>query len=399
MSAARHSKHLATRFFLSLLLASRLLIHNVRYRPFGSPKAWRTEAQSYDSLTVSAASPIETFSSTNSRSRVSAQGLREIEHRSASPSTSPPTSRPTPRKRIRRRGPSPSGSEFSNDDQSFRARGRLEHVLSPEQTLRESPCPFSNTTTWRSLFDSNNAAVPVDIDANFTKAYAEDTTADRPHHIMYRRNYFAVSVSYRLRPPPGSVDNKLYVRELHLRYPIEALLVKMRGVKNNEQGDDVHISVFTAKRGPPIFPPPPLEQKMQPKVDIEPRGFPGTSGYGRTVLEGPKQHTFSRLQFRKATDNNGDRRRRQSFFRVVVELVALIERPAGNKERIKIASAISGRLLVRGRCPNSFKQQRSPTIRKRQPRKATLGRPKGKDAKSRSVTKATQSPKKENKHL
>ena len=261
-----------------------------------------------------------------------------------------------------------------------------------QQVLPESSCSFGNKSSWRYLYDSHGGKVPVDLHAKFTKAYLEDGAAEVPHHIMYRRNYFAVAVHYTLRPPAENVNDSLYVIDGNEKCVVKSISLRMRATKDREMGEEVALSVFTTKRGPPIFPTPLLEQRMAPNMRDHDDVYRVSTGHGLEVVEAPIHHTFSRLQFRKATDNNGVRRRGQSYYRVVIEMYASIAGPERRKYSVKIASIISGPLLVRGRCPNSF-EPHDPTNRKRKPAKSRTKTHKQKGAKPQGITKNENRPK------
>jgi meiosis-specific transcription factor NDT80 len=80
--------------------------------------------------------------------------------------------------------------------------------------------------------------------------------------------------------------------------------------------------------------------------------------YGSTQHQGPPQsHTFERIQFQKATANNGKRRAQQQYFHVVVELFADVGRH-GDPQWIKIATSQSHPMVVRGRSPGHYKDNR-----------------------------------------
>lgn len=259
-------------------------------------------------------------------------------------------------------------------------------TASLQQHLPESFCPFSQTISWRTLYDSHGLAVPANIYAKFTRAYLVDSSGVQHHHILYRRNYFAVAVNYTLRPPTEHVDPALYMYDDNSRCLVKTVSLRMRAVKDHEHGEEVILSIFTSKRGPPIYPPPLLEQKMQPNMRDYADVYSESTGYGRDLLHRPIHYTFTRLQFRKATENNGARRRGQSYYRIVVEMYASVVWPSGQEEQVKVASTISGLLLVRGRCPNSFEPY-DPTNKKRKPAKVRQGRPNVKKARPKDVDK------------
>ncbi|GAD95970.1 NDT80 / PhoG like DNA-binding family protein [Paecilomyces variotii No. 5] len=75
----------------------------------------------------------------------------------------------------------------------------------------------------------------------------------------------------------------------------------------------------------------------------------------------PTQHTFERIQFQRATANNGKRRAQQQYYNLVVDLYAEIPSPLGSavkKQWVKIARRISDPMVVRGRSPGHYKDGR-----------------------------------------
>ena len=271
-------------------------------------------------------------------------------------------------------------------DSEYDGNGSAGRYARAHTPLAETFCPFGPTAACKILYDTHGQSVPVTIHAKFARQYLENRGDRQPYHIMYRRNYFAVSINYSLSPPTGPANGNLYLNEQGLHQRVKALGVRMRAVKNKEHGEDVPISVFTAKRGPPMNPAPPLERELQPNMQRGTKIYSDSTGHGDDVRERPIHHTFQRLQFRKATENNGVRRRGQSFYHMVVELRASVIGRNGGDEWVKVASTISGPLLVRGRCPNSFEPY-DPTNLKRRPQKTQKGRPKSATARPQGITK------------
>lgn len=241
------------------------------------------------------------------------------------------------------------------------------------QALRECHCPFEESTTWNRIYDSNGVTVPAMIFAKFRSKCLDKSNASESHYITYRRNYFANEMWFELKPPTRFADGKLYVDYEDATYPVKSFGVRMRAVNTDEQGEDVEISVFTAKRDHPIEPTPVLQQKMQPNMTGYRHVYDESTGFGHSKFPLPVFHSFFHMQFRQATKNNGSRRKQQSYYRIIVELRVLILGPFGDEVWIKIASTISGSLVVRGRCPGSFADD--PNYRKSKPRKRSHRRP------------------------
>ena len=217
---------------------------------------------------------------------------------------------------------------------------------------------FHATKMKGDMRDAAGVQVPVAINAVFVlkKKAARQVNC----LILYRRNYFGIQASYGLNPPPdSSPDETLYLyRDNHEPAPIQNLYMCMRGVVEREDGPDIKIVVFNAKRKPlhEGQEPPPIEpQKMKPLKEST-RFYPKSTGDRHDNLNVPLNHTFPRNQFRAATQNNGARRSDQQFYHILLELEAEII-VDGVPERFVIASRMSEPLVVRGRCPLSFQEK------------------------------------------
>ena len=69
------------------------------------------------------------------------------------------------------------------------------------------------------------------------------------------------------------------------------------------------------------------------------------------------EHSFERIQFKQATQNNGKRRAAQQYYHLVIELYADVGTRA--KERfIKVAFRKSAQMIVRGRSPGHYSTDR-----------------------------------------
>ncbi len=216
---------------------------------------------------------------------------------------------------------------------------------------------FYETKIREDMRDAAGVRVPVVIQARFV--LKKKAARQRTFWILYRRNYFGIQGSYNLNPlPDSSSDETLYLyRENHKRKPIQALLMSMRGVVESEEGPEIKIVVFNAKRKPlhEGKEPPPIEpQRMKPLTEGSTKYYTASTGDRHDHMNVPMNHTFHRNQFRAATQNNGARRTEQQFYHILLELKAeIIEN--GVPKLFTIASKMSEPLVVRGRCPLSFK--------------------------------------------
>lgn len=69
----------------------------------------------------------------------------------------------------------------------------------------------------------------------------------------------------------------------------------------------------------------------------------------------PSSYTFERIQFQKATANNGKRRAQQQYFHVIVELYAGVSGRGHHDQWVLIATKESDPMVVRGRSPGHYK--------------------------------------------
>ncbi|CAD6568814.1 MAG: hypothetical protein ASARMPREDX12_001853 [Alectoria sarmentosa] len=182
--------------------------------------------------------------------------------------------------------------------------------------------------------------------------------------ILYRRNYYGIQGSYALHPSPDpSPEETLWLDgDDHKPKLVVAVYMRMRGVVDSETGPIIPIVVFNAKRKPlhpgDNPPPAPDRQRMKPIREGSTKLYVPSTGDRADNINVPMNHTWPRNQFRAATQNNGSRRTEQQFYHVVVELMAEVF-VDGTPQSFIVASVMSEPLVVRGRCPLSFKPKNS----------------------------------------
>ena len=247
--------------------------------------------------------------------------------------------------------------------------------LSDERApLPKTDLPFDDTKMKCPVYDREGLNVPVEISCRFMKQYNEDKDC----WIFYRRNYFAVTCSYSFKPPGPITGGRIYLSRPSdpCGQPILAFAMRIRGVINAENGKEMEIVVFNTKRrsiGKPEM------RKMKPNMPGYSRVYAKSTGdclnnshAQNSYTPPPNNFTFLRNQFRLATQNNGRRRKEQDYYHIIVELMAEVE-VAGTLSRdwVKIASRISGPILTRGRCPQSFESfdPSNPDHGRRKPRR------------------------------
>ncbi|KAJ1331667.1 meiosis-specific transcription factor NDT80 [Microdochium nivale] len=179
----------------------------------------------------------------------------------------------------------------------------------------------------------------------------------------YRRNYFACVCAYNYSPmlqtaiqftPAGSSQT----------YTVFGFAMSISAVVAESDSQQIDLVQHTPKRdkGPVSKP---------EKVRLEPKPAPALGLYGTDpharMFEGgyiannrgnfPTDHTFERIQFKQATANNGKRRAAQQYYHLVIELYGDV----GNQSAdpfIKVAQRKSAKMIVRGRSPGHYQQDR-----------------------------------------
>lgn len=201
---------------------------------------------------------------------------------------------------------------------------------------------------------------------------------DPPRHIQYRRNFMITTrVRYMLvyqRCPPEPED-QLYLGhpETGERMIVQTLGVRLRGVIDDEDGAFAEVCHLTPQRnpiGPPVF------KSLRPSNGEElsdPILWGPSTGHFDKERVKRQVASFDHYQFRKATPNNGARRKQQALHRVVHDLIAIVSTPDDpNQEEIRVASRTSSALETRGRCPKSFEpfDKSNPHHNRRKPQTA-----------------------------
>lgn len=254
------------------------------------------------------------------------------------------------------------GESDSDKDDQFEGDDAAGWALHPD-TIRVGIPDFYNTKTRADMRDAAGVQVPVVIHARFV--LKKRAARQRACWILYRRNYFGIQGSYNLKPLANSCANEtLYLyRDNYRPEPIRALFMCMRGVVEKEEGPEIKIVVFNAKRKPlhegkgtpPIQP-----QRMKPLTEGSIKYYVESTGDRQDHMNVPMNHTFHRNQFRAATQNNGARRTEQQYYHILLELKAEVI-VDGVAELFTVASTLSDPLVVRGRCPLSFKKNKGHT--------------------------------------
>ncbi|MCJ1260292.1 hypothetical protein MMC22_000152 [Lobaria immixta] len=243
------------------------------------------------------------------------------------------------------------------------------HYGVPAQTVP----PFEKTQSLHPIVDTKGQTVQVELHAKIDKGFFK---ADSDW-TCYRRNYFSVACSYTLKPPSGFTSEPLYLNRSNSATSehIRALAICITARVSGDEGKAIDLVQHTPKRDKgPLGRPEKIKLMPMPPGSLghytEPAGLsPGSqltsdydSAYPTSSPNSQQNQTtanFERIQFKNATANNGKRRAAQQYFHIVVELFAEVSSSQSSEGQwIKVASRISARMVVRGRSPGHYSDDR-----------------------------------------
>ncbi|KAI9785305.1 MAG: hypothetical protein M1839_000322 [Geoglossum umbratile] len=236
--------------------------------------------------------------------------------------------------------------------------------------------PLEATLVLHRIASADGHNVQPEIHARIDKGFF---LADQDW-TCYRRNYFSVACSYSLRPP---VVSTLFLnRNSAVPENIIAFAMSISAVVDGSGGKAIELVQHTPKRdkGPQGKPD---RVKLSPQPAAALGAFPGLPTVSNPLLSGSQvpgqqeyeqsysqqsqqQQTvanFDRIQFKSATANNGKRRAAQQYYHLIVELYAEIGGHPSNTlgpdgRLVKVATRISAPMVVRGRSPGHYQDDR-----------------------------------------
>ncbi|KAH7072535.1 hypothetical protein FB567DRAFT_205194 [Paraphoma chrysanthemicola] len=259
-------------------------------------------------------------------------------------------------------------------------------TYSTHSSSNESP-PFNAQETWGTIISDGQTIVP-NIDAKIEKGFflSGDST-----WTCYRRNYFAVNVSFALTP--WTPNARLYLDQGNGKGQdqIQSMAVSLAAAVDGTGGKTIELIQHTPKRDKG----PQLKMKKELLAPTPPGKSHDHGGYGlnnfhqTSTAPGPQlplqadgdsstqfspashansnyQHNFERIQFKSATANNGKRRAQQQYYHLIVELWANVQSPRDQEPRwVKVAARSSNPVVVRGRSPSHYQNEGplNPTAR------------------------------------
>lgn len=242
----------------------------------------------------------------------------------------------------------------------------------------ESP-PFNPQENYTTIM-SDGATITPTLDAKIEKGFFLS-----PDQVWtcYRRNYFAVNVSFGLAP--WTPNARLYLDQGNGKphEQIQSMAVSLAAAVDGSAGKTIELIQHTPKRDKG----PQLPMKKELLAPTPPGKSHDHSAYGMSnfhqssAAPGPNlplqadtdssqqysptthansnsQHAFERIQFKSATANNGKRRAQQQYYHLIVELWANIQSPRDNDPRwVKVAAKLSHPVVVRGRSPSHYQNE------------------------------------------
>ncbi len=230
--------------------------------------------------------------------------------------------------------------------------------------------PFAKTRVVQPVTDKKGLSVQVELQAKIDKGFFQ--TDPEQDWTCYRRNYFSVDCSYSLKPCYNPASEPLYLG----RDRIQAFAMCISARVDGEEGKVIDLVQHTPKRdkGPMGRP---EKVKLMPHLSGSLSIYDGGGGISPnsqltspdyepvyapsapTQQQSQTKATFDRIQFKTATANNGKRRAAQQYFHIVVEMFADV--PSSQplpSPWVKIATRISAPMVVRGRSPGHYSEDR-----------------------------------------
>lgn len=246
------------------------------------------------------------------------------------------------------------------------ASGMPFHLKAYDQDSNRLPysLPFKDQERFYEIRQEDGICVLPEIHCEIERGFFMSIDGD---WTCYRRNYFSTTCSYSLHPP--AEPNQLFLSSpdskssLHKNEKIRSIAMSLSAIVDGIVGRTavVELVQHTPKRDKgPQTPIKLIELLPTTAHDIAKYGNPPLpGGFTRQLLATPATtHTFERVQFKSATQNNGRRRAQQQHYRVRVELWADVRSRADTSPAwIKVAQRDSTPVVVRGRSPSHYQNE------------------------------------------
>ncbi|CAG7940782.1 unnamed protein product [Penicillium salamii] len=272
-----------------------------------------------------------------------------------------------------------SGTPRALEGSLDRSRGTMFQQSMVESSPRSQPQveapPFDDTTHLETIvaeFGGQYQTVKPEVQAKMGRGFFPSDNK----WTCYRRNYFAVTCGFGLHP--WSPTAPLYIRYHDQQLePIHGFAMAISAIVNGQYNETRELVQHTPKRDKQserkpgrvvLQPSPPPSFTSNSTVNGNLSGFAigsqsidyNSSFTGASQsCQPPTTHMFERIQFQKATANNGKRRAQQQYYNLVVELYAQIASSVpGETQWVQIARRHSHPMVVRGRSPGHYKDGR-----------------------------------------
>lgn len=217
--------------------------------------------------------------------------------------------------------------------------------------------------------DNSGTPVKIDITGTIDKGFF----LSEGEWTCYRRNYFSCVCSFSLSP--YYAGNHLQFTPSNSSQPVQVFgfAMSISAVVSDNEQHNIDLVQHTPKRDKgPIMKPEKIRLAVKqpppnhPHLNMFPDGvgnsrMPYTDNFSSqgNTQQCPTEHTFERIQFKQATQNNGKRRAAQQYYQLVVELWADVgNHNHGTDQYVKIAFRKSSKMIVRGRSPGHYQNDR-----------------------------------------
>ncbi|KAG5931598.1 hypothetical protein E4U53_001690 [Claviceps sorghi] len=252
------------------------------------------------------------------------------------------------------------------------------HQYAHRTSPNEAP-PLLPIEMLGSLQHMDPGMTPIKVDINGTIDKGPFLSSER-EWTCYRRNYLACICSYSLTPNYPAVPIQFTPASLSgasgsQTFQVYGFAMCISAVVADNEQHNIELVQHTPKRDKgPISKP--NKTALAPKTNSTTHGamsmygdgsgmasttrplfsdgFGGQQGVGQQM---PTEHTFERIQFKQATQNNGKRRAAQQYYHLVVELWADVGTQTAD-QFVKVAYRKSAKMIVRGRSPGHYQNER-----------------------------------------
>lgn len=244
----------------------------------------------------------------------------------------------------------------------------------PPPSRPEGP-PFEDTVKIHSLTSLRGHSLGIDVIASIPKGFFR--VDDK--WTCYRRNYFNVSCGFAFKT--HALDSQVFLQRYQQAEQVQGYAVSITAktaAANNSESETRGLVQHTPKRDKAtesvptrhaIVPTP--AQNLTNGHGLSQNSLYSSHSHLATCLPNPldtfghssaqspqTSYTFERIQFQKATANNGKRRAQQQYFHVVVKLEVNVGRVGGPDEWVVVSTRQSHPMVVRGRSPGHYKDNR-----------------------------------------